>query len=200
MVMYTQDHHIEVAVLERSKNNGEYCGDAHTIINTDDYVVCAVIDGLGSGEGASESAQAAAEVVKQDHNLTVKEIVEKCNHALLNKRGAVLTVIKLDLKERKISYSNVGNIGFTMYNPNGTAVQPISRRGYLCGRNEKIQESHYHYDEGTIFILYSDGVASPPPKLTLLEINSLSENNNRIFDAAKYVDNDDVTLLIGKLK
>lgn len=200
MVMFKEDDHIQVAVLERSKNDGEFCGDAHAIINTDTYVVCAVIDGLGSGEGASESAQAAIQIVKECHELPVKAIVEKCNRVLLNKRGAVVTVVKLVFEDRRISYSNFGNIGFTMYNPNGTTVQPLPTRGYLCGRNENIRESHFQYDEGTIFVLYSDGVVSPPSKLTLLHVNDLRENDDRIFNEARYVDNDDVTLLIGKLK
>ncbi|MDQ0208570.1 SpoIIE family protein phosphatase [Alkalicoccobacillus murimartini] len=200
MVMYTEDKNIEVAVLQRSKNSGEFCGDAHAVIKTDTYVVCAVIDGLGSGEGASKSAQAALRMVEEHHELPVKTIVEMCNRSLLSMRGAVITVVKLVFKDRQISYSNFGNIGFTMYNPNGSTVQPLPTRGYLCGRNEKIKESQFQYDEGTIFVLYSDGVASPPPKRMLLHVTELRENSDAIFDQARYVENDDITLLIGKLR
>lgn len=200
MVESKEDQNIEVAILQRSKDGGEFCGDAYTVVQTDEYVVCAVIDGLGSGEWASESAQAALHIVEEAHDLPVKSIVERCNQALASTRGAVLTVIKLVFENRQISYSNFGNIGFTMFNPNGTIVQPLPTRGYLCGRRELIKESHYQYDAGTIFILYSDGVASPPPKRNLLNIMSLKGNEEAIFDKARYVENDDVTLLIGKLK
>ncbi|TSB45856.1 PP2C family serine/threonine-protein phosphatase [Alkalicoccobacillus porphyridii] len=200
MVIYKEDDHVEVAVLQRSKNSGEFCGDAYAVVQTEHYAVCAVIDGLGSGEGASESAQTAMRIVERDHELPVKMIVERCNRALSGMRGAVLTIVKLVYENRQMSYSNFGNIGFTMYNPNGTVIQPMPTRGYLCGRNETIKESYFQYDEGTIFILYSDGVVSPPPKSNLLNISRIKNKEGTIFEQARYVENDDITLLIGKLK
>jgi negative regulator of sigma-B (phosphoserine phosphatase) len=59
MFAYFNDDQMELAAIEQAKPGESCSGDAYTVIQKKDFTVCAVIDGLGSGEGALQSAKAA---------------------------------------------------------------------------------------------------------------------------------------------
>ncbi|MCM3714666.1 protein phosphatase 2C domain-containing protein [Halalkalibacter oceani] len=198
MISYYDDGKIEVAILEQAKPGKTCCGDAHTVIHTEDYTVCAVADGLGSGEGALQSAKAAIETIEMNHHATVEEMMEACNESLLFMRGAVMTIIKVDYVQSEICYSNVGNIGFIFHFPDGKTIQPIPSRGYLSGKKQTIKSQCFKYQKGSAFLLFSDGIQNPPPKHLLLKMASPKKVANELFPADGYAI-DDVTLLVGKL-
>lgn len=198
MITFYENGKVEVAILEQAKPGKSCSGDAHTVIHTDHYTVCAVVDGLGSGEGALQSAEAAVEAICASHHESVQQIVEACNMALFNKRGAVMTILKVDYAKHEVCYSNVGNIGFVMYFPDGTTIQPIPARGYLSGKKESITSHCFPYQSGSAFLLYSDGIKNPPSKKLLMKMNSPRAAVEDLFPKDGYAI-DDVTLLVGKL-
>ncbi|WP_332698025.1 PP2C family serine/threonine-protein phosphatase [Halalkalibacter lacteus] len=198
MVTFYNSEKIEVAAFEQAKQGNSCCGDAHSVIHADDYTVCAVADGLGSGEQALDAALAAIGEIQRYHGLTVGQMVEACNDALHNKRGAVLTVLKIDYKKQEISYCNYGNIGFVMYLPDGKTIQPIPSRGYLSGKKTNFKSSSFPYMKGSSFLLYSDGVKKRPAKDTLVQMTSPREASSYLFSNNELV-SDDVTMLVGKL-
>jgi negative regulator of sigma-B (phosphoserine phosphatase) len=198
MVTIYQDDKLEVAVFEQAKQGNACSGDAHTVIHRTDYAVCAVIDGLGSGEGALQSATAALGVIEAHHHKSVEQMVELCNGALSNQRGAVLTVIKVDYKRQEVRYCNFGNVGFIMYLPDGRTIQPIPARGYLSGKKRQLDESSFPYIKGSVFLLYSDGVKKRPMKEKLMQLTSPKVISDTFFSSDCFA-SDDVTLLVGKL-
>lgn len=198
MITYYEDGKVDVAILEQAKPGKTCCGDAHTVIHTEHYTVCAVVDGLGSGEGAYQSANAAIEIIEALHYKSVEQMVEACNQALLHKRGAVMTIIKVDYAKFEVSYSNFGNISFVMHLPDGTTIQPIPSRGYLSGKKTRITSQRFPYQSGSAFLLYSDGIKKPPSKKMLLKMDSPRMATEELFPKDGYA-LDDVTLLVGKI-
>ncbi|MFC0472367.1 SpoIIE family protein phosphatase [Halalkalibacter kiskunsagensis] len=198
MVTFYNSEKIEVAAFEQAKRGNACCGDAHSVIHTDEYTICAVADGLGSGEQALDSALAAIVKIESYHSLTVSQMVEACNDALHDKRGAVLTVLKIDHKKQEISYCNYGNIGFVMYLPDGNTIQPIPSRGYLSGKKTNFKSSFFPYKRGSSFLLYSDGAKKRPNKDLLVQMTSPIEASSYLFSRDEIV-SDDVTMLVGRL-
>ncbi|KGA96208.1 indirect negative regulator of sigma-B activity [Alkalihalobacillus alcalophilus ATCC 27647 = CGMCC 1.3604] len=198
MITFYENKNLEVAAFQQAKENMAYCGDGHLVITEEDYAVCAVVDGLGSGKGAYESADVVIKEVERNHHLSPNDIVNACNKRLLGKRGAVITLMKIDFKHNVVYYSNYGNVSFVLYYPNGKIIQPIPKRGYLSGRQERIELERYPYEEGSTFIVYTDGVKKPPAKERLVGLNKVKEEANALFGGAIF-EQDDVTLLIGKL-
>ncbi|KHF39062.1 SpoIIE family protein phosphatase [Halalkalibacter okhensis] len=198
MVTIYRDEKVEVAAFEQAKQGNACSGDMHTVIHQTDYAVCAVIDGLGSGEGARKSATAALGVIEAHHHKSVDQMVELCNGALSNKRGAVLTVIKIDYSKGEVRYCNFGNVGFIMYMPDGRMIQPIPSRGYLSGKKQQLRMSSFPYVSGSSFLLYSDGVKKKPTKEKLMKLPSFDAITDTYF-SSDYFASDDVTMLIGKL-
>ncbi|WP_100374542.1 PP2C family serine/threonine-protein phosphatase [Bacillus sp. FJAT-45037] len=198
MVSVYEQKSVEIVVVEQAKPGNIHSGDAHVVIQEDNYTICAVVDGLGSGVEASESALAAIDVIENYHREGVQDIVNRCNKVMVNKRGIVMTILKFDFIKRELTYSNVGNITFVLYQPDGTRVQPIPMRGYLSGRKNNITSKNIRYQEGSAFMLYSDGVKIPFTKNMLLSMHSPKEDVKKMLTDGSF-EVDDVTLLVGKL-
>ncbi|KMK76931.1 SpoIIE family protein phosphatase [Alkalihalobacillus pseudalcaliphilus] len=198
MISFYEDSRLEIAALQQSKNNMHFCGDAHLVLTEKDFMICAVVDGLGSGEGAHESADIVVKEVEKQKDLKLDDIMVACNEKLHGYRGAVVSLVKIDYLERALYYSNFGNISFVLYYPDGKVIQPIPSRGYLSGRVQKFYLERFPYEEGMTFMLYSDGVKKPPEKNQITKMGKVKEEVPSIFEAATFAQ-DDVTLLIGKL-
>lgn len=189
---------IDVSVFQCAKNNNTHCGDSYFIHETDDYFICAVADGLGSGKDAELASATAVSVVEQFQHECVGTIMELCNQRLCNGRGAVLSILKIDYKQHRLSYANIGNIRFIVYSPSGVLARPVPRSGFLCGRKIKCHEQHFNYDPHSSFVLYTDGFRLPSNDHYIPQMNSSKESVEYLVKKNDEL-NDDATLLIGKL-
>lgn len=198
MIKQYTDGRTDVIALEKTKPGNACCGDVHTVIHTDEYMLCTVIDGLGSGEAARRSADIVLETVKQNHHHPVNDIADQSNQKLLPERGVVLTIIKIYYDKKQIAYCNYGNVGFLLRTPSGKFIQPIPKRGYLSGKKSKLDVQYFPFERDSIFCLHTDGIRSPFKKEKLLSVSKLD-------DARKYLGQmteeivDDVTVLVGKI-
>ncbi|ARK28620.1 SpoIIE family protein phosphatase [Halalkalibacter krulwichiae] len=141
----------------------------------------------------------AAGVIRSLHRLDVAQLVKACNDVLVNHRGVVLTIIKVDYNRQLIDYCNFGNIGFILYLPDGTTFEPIPARGYLSGKKQVIKSSTYRFYQGAVFLLYSDGLKRRPAKERLLRMTSPTVGLENLLEKENYAI-DDVTILIGRFK
>lgn len=149
---------VDVSVFQKPKKGNAYCGDSYFYTETEDSFVCAIADGLGSGEFAWESSQAVINIIEENINVSVEELVEKVNIALWGKRGVVLGVLKLDFKSEIYSFSSIGNIGMMKVTKNRKKSRNIPNSGYLAGYKRQIKVDNKILEKGTNFIMFSDGV------------------------------------------
>ncbi|GIN63521.1 phosphoserine phosphatase RsbX [Robertmurraya siralis] len=189
---------VEVFAYQRTKEGNVQCGDDYFYLCTEDYFVCVLADGLGSGESAYESATAVVAIVKQYHNEDVETMMERCNAELAEKRGAAVAIFKVYFSKREFVYSCVGNIRFFLYSSSGKLTYPLPVTGYLSGRPQSFRTQNYAYEQYSTFLIYSDGFHFNGLKNLLNPIRSLSsiaeDIKNRPFPFA-----DDATFIIGKL-
>ncbi|MBU8908756.1 SpoIIE family protein phosphatase [Desertibacillus haloalkaliphilus] len=199
MIDQYSDGMIEAVVYQRAKLGNDCCGDDYYMVRTSEYFLCAVVDGLGSGREARRAATAATSVIEHNHHLSGQRIIDLCNTALVNKRGVVITIVKIDFKVQKIFYTNVGNTKFSLQMANGNVIRPIPTQGYLSGRKYPLVTQEYTYDNGTLFMVCSDGVSGKldrelieavetSPQLVLTETISKCQPIK-----------DDLTFIVGKL-
>ncbi|RQW18434.1 indirect negative regulator of sigma-B activity [Bacillus sp. C1-1] len=198
MVTLYKDQHIDVATVQKTKPGNKVCGDGHIVFQSSAYTICAVIDGLGSGKGAHLSAEKAIRAIQDHHDEEAEQILERCNQYLANERGAVITLLRIDYKASTVTYSNFGNIGFILYHPDGTVEQPMPKRGYLCGRVQKLSSEQFRYKPGSSFIMYSDGVEQLPK---VREYSATAKAvSEKLLNGKFYSQKDDATLMIGNFK
>ncbi|PLT27950.1 PP2C family serine/threonine-protein phosphatase [Peribacillus deserti] len=195
---HVKKEHLELLISQSSKNNMPYCGDSYYYTVTDDYFICVLADGLGSGQYAYESSSAVTEVVKSNHNLDVETLMKMGNEVLVNKRGAAVSILKVNFKTREFIYSSVGNIRFFCCLPGGKLIYPLPVTGYLSGRMQKYHTQYFHYEPNSTFILHSDGLQMVGAKRVLGSKAPLQQTANLLLEENSAY-SDDTTFLLGSL-
>lgn len=147
-----------VSVYQQPKQGNTFCGDSYFYNETEDHFICAIADGLGSGEYAMESSQAVIDIIKENNHVSVEELVRKSNEILYGKRGVVLGILKMDFQSEVYSFSSIGNIGIMTVTDDRVKKRNIPNTGYLAGYKRSIKVENYKLNKGTNFIMFSDGV------------------------------------------
>lgn len=199
MIEHQYFKEVDISIYQMAKKGNWCSGDAFYTVRTDDYILCAVADGLGSGEQAMDASEAAMSVIKRNHHYDVETIIDRCNRVLWGTRGAVMTILKLDFQSGIIEYTNLGNITCTFYKSSGEMYRPVPTRGYLSGKKNKFKTQQIPYEKDMIFIVYSDGWIFNP---VYHSIFSKEETPRRMIDQVVELmkdSNDDTTILVGKV-
>ncbi|SFE78811.1 PP2C family serine/threonine-protein phosphatase [Alteribacillus iranensis] len=195
----TKTHaNVAVAVYQQGKNGSSWCGDGYITIETDSYFLCALADGLGSGENAARSSELAMEAVKKNQDESVPVMLEACNKALAEERGVVITILKAYFDSNTLAYGNVGNIATYLFPPGEEMKRPIPTTGYLSGRKYKYRMEYYPFQSGFHFVMHSDGIQIPRSDQQWM--NRIISPHTSIKQLEKHAkQDDDVTVLIGQV-
>lgn len=193
-----RDSRVQLIVSQSPKQGKLLCGDDYFYEVTDDYFICVIADGLGSGEFAHESSRAVTNVVREYQSEDVGDIMERCNQALLRKRGAAVAIFKVYFKKKEFQYSCVGNIRFYLYPPNDKMIYPLPVTGYLSGRKQKFHTQQFTYTPATKFFIHSDGFEMKGTKNFLRNASSLEETAKKL-ESQNSALNDDITFIFGSL-
>ncbi|KAB8137945.1 SpoIIE family protein phosphatase [Gracilibacillus oryzae] len=189
---------VEVSVFQKAKNGNYYCGDSYFYLEQDGTFICALADGLGSGEYAKESSQIVIDTIKESSEMSIRAILHKCNQKLLGKRGAVLGILQMDLVREKYYYSSIGNIGLMTVSSDSIKKRNIPQPGYLSGFDRPFKVLEGSIEEDMKFIMFSDGVSSKDISNSFF----LSKEVQQITDTFAYLYekklDDDTTLIAMK--
>lgn len=197
-MIHLEHKQLEAYAFQMAKEGNQFCGDSFYMTANDDYFLCALADGLGSGEYAHESSQAVTSVVQSNPEEDVHTLMECSNKALLNKRGAAVAILKVDFARRKFEYSCVGNIRFYVYTPAGNFIYPMPVTGYMSGRPQKMKTQTFSYEPQSRFLIHSDGFAQVESKNHLNSYASIFTLANRL-KLSQGSKSDDVTFIVGSL-
>lgn len=199
MIKHHKYEQIEVSAFQKAKKGKACCGDSYFVNETGSYFICAVADGLGSGELAKDSSQKVTEVVKKHQEEDVGLLMKKCNQALGGKRGAVLSVFKIHFHSKVLEYCGIGNIRVILVPPEGKSIHPLPVSGFLSGTPANYRIQRFPFAGGSSFIAYSDGFdMTSKERSLLLNISSPTEISEHIPPLVENKRSDDVTFLLGK--
>lgn len=157
--MSTEQNNVEVAIFQKAKKGQYYCGDSYFYTETENEFVCALVDGLGSGEFAKESSQIVIDIIKNNIHITVEQLIKKSNQQLTGKRGAVIGILKMEFHSRRYSFSSIGNIGVLTITENGKKKRNIPNAGYLAGYHRPFKVVTDRLEPEMNLIMFSDGVS-----------------------------------------
>lgn len=191
---------VEVSVFQKAKKGNYYCGDSYFYCETEDEFVCALADGLGSGEHAKESSQIVIDIIRDNAHATVEELVKICNEQLVGKRGVVLGILKLDYRTNTSAFSSIGNIGIMSLSKDKIKKRNIPNAGYLAGFPRQFKVMKQELESGMTFIMFSDGVLDKELSQHFFKNNGV-ENITRIYEyTSEKVRQDDTTLIVLQYK
>ncbi|MBS4219432.1 protein phosphatase 2C domain-containing protein [Bacillus sp. FJAT-49711] len=197
-MIHLENEYSEVHAFQTAKDSNVLCGDSFYLTLNEDYVLCALADGLGSGKYAHEASQAAVSVVRSNPEESVDTLMDFCNKVLLRKRGAAVAIFKVDFKKKEFEYSCVGNIRFYMYTPAGKLIYPMPVTGYLSGRPQKYRTQKYSYESKSKFLIHTDGFVNVNTKDLLNGCQSIPALVAHL--KAKQVNtSDDMSFIVGTL-
>lgn len=152
---------LEWGVVNLPYPGEEVCGDAWAVAEDAGQTLIMVADGLGHGPQAAEAARAAVRVFEGKPSLGPAGIMAAAHEALRSSRGAAMAVARLDPQRREIVYCGVGNIAGALIRPgHGRTQSMVSHNGTVGHAVRKIQEFVYPWEEGSLVVLHSDGLAS----------------------------------------
>ena len=192
------DEKVELLVYQEAKLGNIESGDTYYVFKNDDYMLCAIADGLGNGPVAKESADVIPKILEEYPEESLDALLLRCNELMVQKRGAAVALVKIDYKAQTISYSCVGNIKFYMYQrATGKMIYPLPVMGYLSGRKQKINTQTYACAKEDLFLLHSDGVNMKSPKSTIKESCNAKVLYRSIFQEIEH--GDDATFIVGSL-
>ncbi|WP_090087077.1 SpoIIE family protein phosphatase [Lentibacillus persicus] len=183
-------------VFQKAKKQQYYCGDSYFYMETENDYICAIADGLGSGEFAKESSEIVISIIKDNIHLTIEQLIKRCNEKLNGKRGAVIGILRIDFRSERYSFSSIGNIGVMTISENGKKKRNIPNSGYLAGYHRPFKIVTDELEPLMNFIMFSDGVTDRDLSQRFL----LNRNVKHVVQAyAKYTEDelrdDDTTLI-----
>ncbi|MYL73045.1 SpoIIE family protein phosphatase [Halobacillus litoralis] len=193
--MEKENKRVDLSIFQKAKKGNYYCGDSYFYKETDDAFLCALADGLGSGEMARESSKAVMEVIEEHPDLTLEALIKKCNEVLVGKRGVVLGILRIDFDNRTYSYSSIGNIGVITVDPDGKRNRNIPLAGYLSGYPRKLRISRGTVQKGMIFLMFSDGVNDRRLSSNLTHSKNVEQITQQYKELYGQSRDDDITLI-----
>jgi len=190
---------LELSVFSRPLPGQRYNGDAYFVKRYEDKIVLAVIDGLGHGKNAQEAALAAVECMENSYRRPFTEICRLCHQRLKKTRGAAMSLCRLNLKDRVMTHTGIGNVQTRVYSSE-KAPSPFCINGTIGVAMPMVKVDDYPLSGNSIIIMFSDGISgrfSPDNFPGFLRLKAQRLAKQIIDNHAR--DNDDATIIVGRL-
>jgi serine/threonine protein phosphatase PrpC len=153
---------LDWSVAARPISGQSVSGDLHVVKLFENRILVAVIDGVGHGDEAAAAARRAAEILENHAVESAISLLARCHEALLQTRGVVLTVAKLNTAENTMTWLGVGNVEGRLLRADTRASHPresVLLRGGLVGYQlPALQASVIPLAAGDLLILATDGI------------------------------------------
>lgn len=185
-----------IAIAERPFPGEQVSGDACCITWYDQCCRIAVIDGLGHGPAAAQAAQAAVRRLNEQPTLNPAAALEACHAALVGTRGAAISIVRLDLANRQLTFAGIGNVdGRSGAGASTMRLSPY--RGIVGSTRHQIRSFDYPLAADWWLLLHTDGVSNrlELPHLTGADAAMLQSHADHLL-ARWSRSTDDATVLL----
>ncbi|MGV3487960.1 MAG: protein phosphatase 2C domain-containing protein [Tuberibacillus sp.] len=205
MINHYEFNNFKVNVFQEKKEGTDCCGDSFYVNETDEFLICGIADGLGSGRFAKEASRIAVEMLQYYQVAPLQTIMEKVNESQQYLRGVVMSILKVDLINNKAYVCGMGNINLIINDNDHLYAMPISPKGYISGgKTVKVPVLEMELPKDGWFALYSDGIHIQPNQIPYLYrvLDSKNEDCIKKSITAHSIRNrnDDATLIIGRFE
>jgi phosphoserine phosphatase RsbX len=154
---------IEQGLAARAIPGEPVSGDRALVTLWEHGVLAAVVDGLGHGKAASDTAGVAIALLESHADEPLPALVQRCHQALRKTRGAVMSLASFDVHEEMMTWLGVGNVDGLLLQ---TSVSQPSRqtlllRGGVVGYQlPPLHAYRLAVTAGDLLIFTTDGISS----------------------------------------
>jgi serine phosphatase RsbU (regulator of sigma subunit) len=136
-------------------------GDLHVVVPFEGGALVGLIDGLGHGPEAAESASTAASLLEASAGDAVVVLVQRCHEALRKTRGAVMSLASYRTCGSSITWIGIGNVDGVLVHSNGKLADAITSRGGVIGYHiPTLRAQTASVTMGDTLIMTTDGIHS----------------------------------------
>lgn len=185
---------MEIGISTRPKKGEDVNGDANIHLELSQYHLIAVIDGLGHGVHAHEASEKTRQLIENNVDMNPEELFSLIHQELNDTRGAAAAMMKITPEKHLIEFLGVGNVEMDSTNK---GIRPFSVGGILGHRWKTPTLFQYEYQEGDIFIMFSDGISRRFDIQDLNGINCKSIADTLMHDYGR--DHDDATVAVVRM-
>lgn len=148
------------AVAEAPFPNESESGDRYVVQPSAHGILLAAVDGAGHGAEAAAAAQIAAATVQAHAEESPIALLLRCHEELKGTRGAVMTIAFVDVRDRTVTWSGVGNIEAVLFH-RGMRDRPdraVLRNGVLGYRLPAMRAEVLPLQVFDTLVLVTDGI------------------------------------------
>jgi phosphoserine phosphatase RsbX len=153
---------VEWSVASRAIPGQAVSGDLHVVSAFAQGVLIGVVDGLGHGDEATLAARTAVNVLAENAGESVITLVHRCHRALLNTRGAVMTLVSINTHDDTATMLGIGNVEAALLRANPQGVRPresvLLRGGVVGYQLPALHASLVPFAPGDLLVFATDGV------------------------------------------
>jgi anti-sigma regulatory factor (Ser/Thr protein kinase) len=135
------------------------CGDSWSSQFSPGRSLYIMADGLGHGPMAAEAANEAIRVFHQVSHNAPERILSEIHDALGKTRGAAVSVLEILPDRQVLNYAGAGNIVAAICS-GGKSRSLVSMNGTVGHSIGRIQQFSYPWEDGSVLIMHSDGLAT----------------------------------------
>lgn len=198
----------EVATVAIPKPNEQFCGDGFGIAEKGKQCYFIVLDGLGHGAAANEASNEAAAAFLVNHTLNPADNLRQIHNTIRKTRGAVGTIVHINLAQNMLSYCGIGNIAGRLFNIEGPGIQNTASKNIIAyngilGHNipSTLNTQTHEWNNYKLLILHSDGIKT---RWDLSKYPNLHRHDCSIIAAIVYRDfrrdTDDSLVVVARTK
>ena len=135
-------------------------GDVAVLVPTSSGALVSVIDGLGHGPEAAAAAELCASVVRTHAEAEPTDLLQFCHEALLETRGAVMTVAWLDLERARLTWAGVGNVDARLVRSGPELREEVALvfGGVIGYRMPRVRPATMPLERGDLLVMITDGI------------------------------------------
>jgi anti-sigma regulatory factor (Ser/Thr protein kinase) len=178
----------------------QVCGDDWAITEEQGRITLMVVDGLGHGSPAAESAMAAIASFCEGPRDAPSERLRRVHAAMRSTRGGAVSIAQRDPEAALVRFAGVGNVAGLVGGP-GNERHMVALPGIAGHDIRRVREFTYPCGPHDLLLLYSDGIST---HWSLDPYGSLANRDATLIAGVLYRDwareRDDATVVVLKLK
>ena len=154
---------VEWAVASRNRPGEQVCGDSYLFKPLATGALICAVDGLGHGREAARAAALAVGTIDHHGEEPVDSLVRRCHRTLAGSHGVTMTLAKIQIGDRNMSWLGVGNVAGAHVRATTGAVAACQslplHPGVVGSRREPALRPHrISLEVGDVILLATDGI------------------------------------------
>lgn len=147
---------------ERAAPGQAESGDSFCVLPSPSSLLVAVVDGLGHGPEAVAATRTALEIIADHPEDPLPVLFRRCHEGLRKTRGAVLSLVRVDRRDRTLTWAGVGNVESRLFRAEGDpgTRSLVPAPGIVGHLLPSLRPETLELGAGDIVVLATDGVRS----------------------------------------